>query len=64
METLEERIKEWKEATIWKIAVQKQGDVHARCPNCNDQLFYCDCVAWEAQDILEQQHKLGEYADE
>lgn len=25
---------------------------HTSCPECREQLQYCDCVAWDALDIL------------
>lgn len=45
---LTKKFKEWQELN----QLRDKANDHTRCPVCNDQLYFCDCVAWLAQEIL------------
>ncbi|MEK5060895.1 MULTISPECIES: hypothetical protein [unclassified Paenibacillus] len=49
MTELTEKLQEWK----WLCGKQDTADDRTRCPKCHDQLYFCDCPAQMAQEILE-----------
>ena len=55
MRRMEEKIEKWKRLTMLLKDAEKRRDDHAKCPECKDQILFCSCVAWLAQEILEEQ---------
>jgi len=47
-ERIMNRIKAFQELN----AMRNLANDHTSCPSCGDQLYFCDCVAWEAYGIL------------
>jgi hypothetical protein len=46
--SLKEKLVEWKELSDMK----DNADDHTRCPRCREQLYFCDCCAVLADEIL------------
>ena len=53
MEDLIKKIDEWNELDEAK----KKADDHTRCPRCREQLYFCDCCAVLADEILIDHHE-------
>lgn len=56
-------VEEWKEKTGMQIRCQNDNDDFALCPECDSQLFFCDCSQIAAQKILELQFGFDDFND-
>lgn len=62
-ERLKPFIEKWKEQTENQIKCLNEEDDQTLCPNCDNQLFSCDCSLLTAQKILELQFGFDDFTD-
>lgn len=57
-------ITEWKNQVGKQIECQNKEADHDICPNCDEQLYFCDCACQMAEKILELQFGYDDFLDE